>query len=144
MEAKYLMYLGNREQGKLIIKHEEPDSPYRVVEYYKDMSLRVGVDIPESVANWIVIENKKVFAMITEHLEPEESLEEKIMLLLTSSAVDLGDDKICYIMEKCISNFKELREVEAGGIIDLDELKKPAETKPEEVQEEPSRVRPQL
>ena len=105
MEAKYLVYLGDREKGTLLIRREEPDSPYRRLSYWKDMSLRIGNDIPISVAESVVSENKGLFKIIAENLEPNDAFVEKLGILVKDHLIEMSEEEIRSAIGSFLSDF---------------------------------------
>jgi hypothetical protein len=102
-EAKYLTYLGNRKSGTLLVRRAEAWSEWRNFPYYTGMRLRVDFDIPEQIAEFIVMENKSLFRIETEKLSAEDSFKEQFRLLLANYLEDLDADVMLDLVGVCIT-----------------------------------------
>jgi hypothetical protein len=102
-EAKYLTYLGNRKSGTLLVKRAEAWSEWRNFPYYAGMRLRIGFDIPDKIAEFIVTENKTLFRVETDKLSAEDSFKEQFWLLLQNYIEDLDVEVMLDLVGVCIT-----------------------------------------
>lgn len=83
-EIEFLVYIGNKENGNLVVKKEEITSPYRRFNYSKGMRWRVGQDIPQRVARHLTFEFPQVFKIETIEVEEEVLFAEDLEHLVIS------------------------------------------------------------
>lgn len=61
MQVQYLEYVGPKENGTLVLKRVRASSPWRKFHYYKGMSLKIGIDVAEFLAEMVVKDYKHLF-----------------------------------------------------------------------------------
>jgi hypothetical protein len=73
MIIKYLVYVGNKEQGEVVIRGVKANSVYRKFPYTKNTRLKVGEEIPVEIAKRLAREYRGIFDVIEEEISSEEA-----------------------------------------------------------------------
>lgn len=82
MEVRYLLYIGNKKEGSLIVKIIKSPSPFRLIKYWKGMRLRIGVDVSTKVAEFLVSDYKSLFKIESELLSDSEEFKDSFLRLV--------------------------------------------------------------
>lgn len=94
MEIKYLHYIGNKKEGSLVVKVAHPNSPFRNLKYQKGMKLRVGIEVPENVAEFLTSDYKNLFKVEVEELEINGVFKDEFLSLICNYEDQLELDRI--------------------------------------------------
>lgn len=94
MEVKYLKYVGNKKKGSLIVKIAHPNSPFRDLKYQKGMRSRIGIEIPENIAEFLTSDYKDLFKIEIEELEINGIFKDEFLTLIYNYEDQLDLDRI--------------------------------------------------
>lgn len=94
MEVKHLCYIGSKKKGSLIVKVAHPNSPFRNLKYRKGMRLRIGVEVPENIAESLTSDYKNLFKVEIEELEINGIFKDKFLALICNYENHLDLDRI--------------------------------------------------
>lgn len=115
MERKFLVYIGRKKEGKITVKAESALSPFRVVQYYAGMRLRLGYDIPEKTADRLTRTYRDLFTIETEMLTEQEAFADQFTILLRNYCERLTVQEIVYLMNSTLINLiEDLPDAEGG------------------------------
>ncbi len=78
MKVKTLEYCGQREKGKIVLKQAHALSPWRIFHYETGMRLRIGIDIPEDIAGFIIQNYKSNFRVVEDEVDDIQAFLEEI------------------------------------------------------------------
>lgn len=94
MEVKNLHYIGNKKEGSLIVKVAHPNSPFRNLKYQKGMRLRIGVEIPENIAEFLASDYKTLFVVEIEEVEVNGIFKDEFLTLICKYEEELDLDRV--------------------------------------------------
>lgn len=114
MEAKFLSYIGNKKEGTMTIKTAHPLSPFRRFEYKKGVKLRVGVEIPDDIAEFLIKKHKGLFIIESVELNTDGCFKDELLTLICNFEKEIDFTNIkslisTVLKEKDIKPKKEIK-----------------------------------
>jgi hypothetical protein len=94
MEVKHLCYIGNKKEGSLVVKIAHPNSPFRNLKYQKGMRLRIGVEIPENITEFLASDYKNLFKIESKKVDVNGVFKDEFLVLICNYENDLDLDRI--------------------------------------------------
>jgi len=106
MKVRYLIYNGPKNEGTITLKEVDATSQFRKVPYTKDKVWRIGVDIPNDIADIVHKSYKTLFFIHEKELNNHEAFEDELWQLIAKYEAIIGDD-YKQIIEKIFDAEKE-------------------------------------
>jgi len=98
MKVNYLVYKGNKKEGSLVVKVVHANSPFRNLKYQEGMKLKIGVEIPESVAEFLAGDYKDLFKVESEEVSVSDIFREELLNLIDNCEEQLALEEIEELM----------------------------------------------
>lgn len=131
-EIKNLVYKGNRDKGELLVRREKPTSKFRKFKYWKLMRLRIGRDVPEEVANNVVLESNN-FKIVKDEISNEAFLDEELYNFFHSRVEVVEPDQLVDMVMVVLCQLDDGFEVAKADIEEARKKREKAELKKKRV-----------